>query len=173
LKREDKSVDDMHDRIDDIMIESSSVAAVENDDEYYLDQGQDPPRFFLYRQARAEKWQATGPHGMSDYDKTTTQDELDYRLKERLRVPPEKRYQREKEHYYFHDLYVDGGEECNPMRNGCTPNCRFHAEAGRIEDDEVIEEHNKLVEEHRQRNEIIEPPSEAELQRLAKIYHFK
>src|ERR1041384_1164433 len=46
------------------------------DDEYYLDQNRDPPRFYLYREARAEKWQACRPHGMSDHDKTITQDEL-------------------------------------------------------------------------------------------------
>ena len=39
---------------------------------------------------------------------------------------------------------------------------RFYAEYGRIEDQEVIEEHNKLVESLRQKNAIVEPPSEDE-----------
>jgi hypothetical protein len=42
----------------------------------------------------------------------------------------------------------------------------------RIEDEEVIDEHNKLVESHRQENSIVEPPSESELLRLAKKYRF-
>ena len=142
------------------------------DDEYYLDQNRDPPRFYIYRQARAEKWQATGPHEPSDYDRAITQDELDYRLKERLRIPPEQRYQHEKEYYYFHELYIEGGKECNPLYEGCTTKCRFHSETGRIEDMEVIEKHSKLVESMRRDNEIVEPPSEAELQRLAKAYVF-
>lgn len=58
------------------------------------------------------------------------------------------------------------------MRNGCTTNCRFHAEAGRIEDEEVIIEHNKLVESCIRNNEIVERPLEAELLRLAKTNSF-
>ena len=50
------------------------------------------------------------------------------------------------------------------MRSGCTAKCRFYPETGRIEDEEVIEEYNKLVESLRQENKIVEPPSESELQ---------
>jgi hypothetical protein len=52
------------------------------------------------------------------------------------------------------------------------PECRFYPEHGRIEDEDVIEEYNKLVESHRQKNSIIDPPSEIELLKLAKIYRF-
>jgi hypothetical protein len=48
----------------------------------------------------------------------------------------------------------------------------FYTENGRIEDEEVIQEHNKLVESARRDNRIVEPPSESELLRLAKIYRF-
>ena len=88
------------------------------DDEYYLDIGQDPPRFKYYRQARAEMG--------NDYDSTITEDELAYALKRKLRVTPEARYQHEKRNYFFHDMYVEGGKECNSMYDGCTPNCRFY-----------------------------------------------
>ena len=40
-------------------------------------------------------------------------------------------------------------------------------------DEQVIEEHNKLVESLRQKNQIVEPPPESELLlRLAKLYRF-
>jgi hypothetical protein len=42
-----------------------------------------------------------------------------------------------------------------------------------IEDEEVVEEHKKLVESLRQKNQMVEPPPESELLlRLAKIYSF-
>jgi hypothetical protein len=50
------------------------------------------------------------------------------------------------------------------MYGGCTPNCRFYPEFGVITDEEVIEEHDKLVESLRRDNKIVQPPSEAELQ---------
>lgn len=52
------------------------------DDEYHLDIGQDPPRFKYYRQTRAKKWEALGPHEPSDTDPSITQDEIDFGLKE-------------------------------------------------------------------------------------------
>ena len=134
-------------------------------DEYYLSIDSEPPRFLYYRQVRAEKWEASGPHGPSEYDDSITQDELDYALKWRLRMSPEQRYQMEKSRYYFHELYVDGERECNPACGGCTPNCRFYPEYGRIEDDEVIAEHKKLVESARRDNRIVDiplPPSKNE-----------
>jgi len=54
------------------------------------------------------------------------------------------------------------------MVDGCTSKCRYHNEIGRNEDEEVREEHNKLVERHKQENKIVESPSESELLKLAK-----
>ena len=88
-------------------------------------------------------------------NETITRDELNYSLKRKLRVPPEQLYQHEKEHYYFHDLYIEGGKECNPVYDGCTPNCRFYPEFGMITDEEVIEDHNKLIESLRRDNRIV------------------
>lgn len=39
-------------------------------------------------------------------DSTVTQDELDYYLKAKLRVPPEQRYQDKKEDWFFHVITV-------------------------------------------------------------------
>jgi hypothetical protein len=147
------------------------------DDDYYLDRGSRPPRFLAYRHARAEKWKALG-HKPQDhvYDTSITLDELDFNLKRELRISPEQRYQRDKANFLFHELscYMRGlGEEdYGCTGGGCIPECRFYPEYGRIEDEEVIEEHNKFVEKLRQRNDIVEPPSESEMLRLAKIYRF-
>jgi hypothetical protein len=182
LKREDKSVDDMHDRIDKVESTGTDPNADNKygldkyDDQYYLDIRSEPPRFAYYRHVRAEKWEAAA-HGPSEYDSTFTQDELDYALKREIRKTPEVRYQEEKANFLFHDLscYMRdlGEEDYGCTGAGCIPECKYYPEYGRIEDDEVIEQHNKLVEELRQQNKIVEPPSEAELQRLAKIYLFE
>jgi hypothetical protein len=72
-------------------------------------------------------------------------------------------------HYYHHHLhyprYAYDGYGC--VNGECIPSCRFYPEFGIIEDDEIIQDHNKLVEYYRQNNRIVEPPSEVELQRLA------
>jgi hypothetical protein len=41
----------------------------------------------------------------------------------------------------------------------CVPECRYYPKYGRIEDEEVIADHNKWVESYRQRNAIVEPPT--------------
>jgi hypothetical protein len=177
----DKHVKDLSRRLDtfsggnnDEDDDDDSYGLYEYDDDYYLDIGSEPPRFGYYRHIRAEKWKALG-HKPSEYDHSTTQDELDYALKRKLRVPPEQRYQREKAHWYWHESSwywrgVNGydGHGCNDGK--CISECRYYHETGRIEDKEVIEEHNKLVKSHRQKNAIVEPPSENELLRLAKKY---
>jgi hypothetical protein len=135
-------------------------------------------RFAYYRHVRVEQCN-------DEYKKKTfeaandsiTQDELDYSLKRNLRMPPEERYQCKKQHWYWHESSwywrgVNGydGYGCN---NGkCIPECRFYPEYGRIEDEEVIEDHNKLVESYRQKNAIVVPPSESELLRIAEMYRF-
>jgi hypothetical protein len=149
-----------------------------HDDEYYLDIGEEPPRFAYYKRVRWEKLDEHRKkrieHG-NDID-DITQDELDFILKRELRIPPEQRYQEGKENIIFHELYyldqkkveddkaefegqfIDVVKEygCGYNLKGCVPECRFYAEYGRIEDQEVIEEHNKLVEWYRQRNAIVE-----------------
>jgi hypothetical protein len=114
----------------------------------------------------------------SDFDDSVTQDELDYSLKHQLRMTPEQRYQREKSHYYWHESAWDmrglnayDGKGCNQF-TGCVPECRFYSEYGRIEDEEIVLEHNKLVESARRDNRIVEPPSQAELEKLAKTCLF-
>jgi hypothetical protein len=124
-----------------------SYGLYKHDDKYYLDIGSEPPRFAYYRHIRAEKWKALGEHKPSGYnDDSITQDELDYYLKSKLRVPPEQRYEDRKKHWYFHESswYMRGlnatgydGYGCNQI-TGCIPECRFYAQYGRIEDEEVL-----------------------------------
>ena len=75
---------------------------------------------------------------------------------------------RQKQSWFFHELswYWRGldatgydGQGCNQF-TGCVQECRFFTEYGRIEDEEVIEEHNKVVESYLQKNAIVEPPTE-------------
>ena len=63
------------------------------------------------------KWQASGPHAPSEHIDTITQEELDVALKRRRRLTPEARHQREKAHWYWHELYVEGGRERKMMVN--------------------------------------------------------
>ena len=142
------------------------------DDYYYIDRGSRPPRFQAYRHARWEKLDEWGRLTCEDVDKTTTQDELDFALKRDLRMTPEERYQLEKRSFLFHDLscYMRdlSDEEYGCDGGGCIPECRFYAEYGRIEDEEVIEEHNKFVEKLRNENRIVEPPHDKEMLRILK-----
>lgn len=156
--------------------DDGSYGLYKHDDEYYLDRGDTPPRIRYYRHVRAEEWKALGYKSQDHkYDNRITQDELNFILKRNLRMPLEQRYQREKAHWYWHesswswrqrDKKETGydGYGCNGQ---CIPECRYYHEYGRIEDEEVIEKHKKLVERHRQENSIVEPPSESELLRLA------
>ena len=183
----DKHIKDFSKRLDNVSGNSNndeedgddSYGLYKHDDDYYLDIGSEPPRFAYYRHIRAEKWKALG-HKPSEYDNSITQDELDYALKRNLTIPPEERYQHEKQHWYWHNSswYSRGldatgydGQGCNQF-TGCIPECRFYPEYGRIEDEEVIEEHNKVVESYLQKGAIVEPPFESELLSLAKIYRF-
>jgi hypothetical protein len=172
--------------------DNDNDAIIIRDDDYYLDRGSEPPRFAYYRHVRVEQctdeWRKKTLECVWD---TITQDELDYYLKAKLRASPEERYQNEKREWFFHELSylhqtVDDngkavdiikeygcGHWSNKREGGrCSPECRFYPEYGRIEDEEVIADHNNIVESLRQQNAIVEPPSEDELLELAKIYHF-
>jgi hypothetical protein len=132
----------------------------EHDDDYYFDRGQ-VPLWFRYHDIvlRERREKALGRElDVDEFHHSITQDQLDLILKMELRISSEQRYQREKQNYYFHELYIEGRRECNPALGGCTPNCRFYHEYGRIEDEEVIEKHNKFVESHQQKNAIVELP---------------
>lgn len=141
------------------------------DDDYYLsnhDKGildDIPPRFYYYKHIRAKLGLE---HGI-------TQDELNYALKRYLRMSPEQRYQRDKSHYYFYELYIEGGRECNPALGGCTPKCRFYNEYGRIEDEEVIEIYRQDEEDYRQKGTLvdIELPDEDTLNEFLREYYNK
>ena len=114
------------------------------DDDYYLAIGSEPSRFAYYRYLRIQKCDDEYRRQTCEaaYD-AITQDELDFALKRKLREHPEERYQREKEHWYWHEsswswrgLDATGydGQGCNQF-TGCVPECRYYAEYGRIEDE--------------------------------------
>ena len=161
----DKHLKDLSDRINaaafaelDKDKDKNLENAATEDDDYYLDRGERPPRFVYYKKVRREKYSDFEKLACFDPDETITQDELDFILKRQLRMTPEERYQRAKRHYYWHELYLKDRVECNPMYDGCTPKCRYHNETGRIEDEEVIQEHTKTEAEYRKQNRIVDIP---------------
>ena len=88
-----------------------------------------------------------------------------------IKGSPEDRYQDKKKVWYFHEsswyMRRHNGYDGHGCNNGeCIPECRYYPEFGRIEDGEVIQRHNEYVERLRQKNAIVEPPSESELLRL-------
>jgi hypothetical protein len=161
----------------------STAQQQELDDDIETEQYGEPYRFHIYRKARAKK---TAPALLMDGDgftyedvyDTITQEELDWQLRQQLKVSPEDRYQHEKKHWYSHELsylnqikdentagkYVDiikeygcGRYENNPR--GCVPECRYYNSTGRIEDSEVIQRHRELEKRYRDNNAIVEPPT--------------
>ena len=85
----------------------------------------------------------------------------------KLRVHPEERYQRSKEAGISMNQVgiwsIESGYDGQGCNNGeCVPECRYYPQFGRIEDEEVIQRHNEYVERFRQKNAIVEPPSESE-----------
>jgi hypothetical protein len=120
-----------------------------DDDEYYLTIGSEPDRFAYYRYIRVkyakDEWRKKTCEAAYD---SVTKDELDYSLKRNLRMTPEQRYEQKKRNYFFHL------DECS-NNGGCVPECRYYPKYGRIEQDEVTQEHTELVECHRQRNDIV------------------
>lgn len=132
-------------------------------DEYLLDTGREPLRFAYYRHVRVQ--QCTDEYRKKSFEcahDSFTQDELDFYLKAKLRTPPEERYQDQKQNWFFHDtsyskrgLEAYDGKGCNGF-TGCVPECTFYANTGVIEDEKVIDEHNRIVESLRQENAIID-----------------
>jgi hypothetical protein len=180
----DKSIDNLSKRFDrlDSLAKSGNgnigYSSKDDDDEYYLAIGSEPPRFLYYRHVRAQEWEALGQKPWDNvYDNRITQDELDYNLKKELRVSPEQRYQHRKANWFFHessylhqtvdengkavDIITESGcghGSNNDEQGCCVPECRYYPKYGRIEDEEVIEEHNKLVKALIQENAIVQPP---------------
>jgi hypothetical protein len=174
----DKYIKDVARRLDDVVSNGNGHDASDDEfqdyhDEYCLDIGSEPLRFAYYRHLRIQnsndEYRKKSCDAASD---SITQDELDYYLKRKLRVPPEERYQHAKKDWFFHELsylhqtwddnngrFVDVVKEygCGRSSNKegvCVPECRYYPKYGRIEDDEVIAEHRE-AEEHRKTNTIV------------------
>jgi hypothetical protein len=135
LKSLDKPINDLSKRLDTIELQQTIG---ETDAE--IESG-----FAKLRLERIEKWEKLGRRPTFEEEiKEITQEEWDYYKRKNLEIPPEQRYQDKKEHWYFHEsswsmrgLNAYDGKGCNQF-SGCIPECKFYAEEGRIEDEEVI-----------------------------------
>jgi hypothetical protein len=174
----DKHRRDLANRLNAVSGNDTNHNEITSDDDYYLAIGSEPPRFAYYRHVRAQEWKALGHRPWDHvYDNRITQDELDYNLKKELRISPEQRYQHRKTNWFFHessylhqtvdengkavDIIKESG--CGHWFNNgeqgcCVPECRYYPKYGRIEYEEVIEEHNKLVKDLIQENAIVQSP---------------
>ena len=88
----DRYVKDLFKKLDNCNFSSGNDN--EYDDDYYLEQGSEPPRFAEYREARAKITDVFGNKKYEDVWDIITQDESDYCLKVNLRTSSEERYQR-------------------------------------------------------------------------------
>jgi hypothetical protein len=75
-----------------------------------------------------------------------------------LRLSPEERYQRRKKDWQHHDtswfkrkVSIKDENSCNYLR--CIPACRYYPESGRIEDDEITQEHEEYWTKQRKEGE--------------------
>jgi hypothetical protein len=127
----------------------------------------EPHRFSDYRHARCKKTAPAVGITCEDVYDTITQEELDWELRQQLKVSPEDRYQHEKKHWSSHpsSWYVRvphrgyDGQGCNQFtKPSCIPECRFYPETGRIEDAEVIQKHREREKRYRDNNAIVAPP---------------
>jgi hypothetical protein len=173
LKKETASaraakISDLSQRLDSLSLDSREISFSkqaqphdEYDDYYYIDNKIELPRFAYYRRVRIEtctdEWRKKTL--MAAYD-SITNDELAFCLKAELRRSPEQRYQERKEGWLFHDsnMHNPPGDDrvlgCTSVQ--CVPECRYYPQYGRIEDSEVIEEHNKQVQYYRDKNAIVD-----------------
>jgi hypothetical protein len=96
--------------------------------------------------------------GITDY-------ELAWELEKALQVPPEVRYQNRKQHWQWHEsswwmrrntttppLTGYDGQGCS-YEHGCVPECRYYPETGRIEDSEIIKEHEEENKKYKEKRE--------------------
>jgi hypothetical protein len=175
----DKVLDRLTKRLDNLLIRGSlhSSDRWEDDltgktmqqelDDIETQQNGEPHRFSDYRLSRCKKTAPAVGITCEDVYDTITQEELDWELRQQLKVSPEERYQRNKKAWSSHpsSWYVRvphngyDGQGCNQFTDpSCIPECRFYPETGRIEDLEVIQKHREREEHYRKNNAIVRPP---------------
>jgi hypothetical protein len=137
----------------------------------------EPRRFHIYRAVRAKITKPAVGLTYEDVYDSITQEELDWSLKQKLKVSPEERYQDMKKHWYAHELsywhqtIYDNGKAVDTIKEygcgrfnakteegWCVPECRYYLKYGRIEDSEIIQKHRELEKRYRDNNAIVEPP---------------
>jgi hypothetical protein len=57
--------------------------------------------------------------------------------------------------------YDENGNTKGCTGGGCIPECRFYPATGRIEDEEIIRDHEEIEERYRKRNAIVKEPEPA------------
>ena len=125
----------------------------------------EPHRFHIYRAARAKITKPAVGLTYEDVYDSITQEELDWSLRQKLKVSPEERYQDMKKHWYSHESswyrrVPERGYDGYGCNNGkCIPECRYYSPIGRIEDSEVIQKHREREKRYRDNNAIVEPPN--------------
>jgi hypothetical protein len=82
----------------------STAQQQELDDDIETEQYGEPYRFHIYRKARAKKTAPAVGLTYEDVYDAITQEELDWSLRQQLKVSPEQRYQDMKKHWYAHEL---------------------------------------------------------------------
>lgn len=133
-------------------------------DDIETHQNGEPHRFSDYRAARSKKTAPAVGLTYEDVYDTITQEELDWELRQQLKVSPEDRYQHQKKHWYSHpsSWYVRvphrgyDGQGCTGQN--CVPECRFYPEYGRIEDSEVIQNQREREKRYRDNHAIVDIP---------------
>jgi hypothetical protein len=103
-------------------------------------------RYAMYKEQRAEERRGGVELSLIEYAGC---------LRAIGRDTPEERYQSEKERWYFHECSSYDGVSGGCKGFGCTswqciPECRYYADKGRIEDQEVIAEWERWKEKHPQ-----------------------
>jgi hypothetical protein len=149
----ERSISNLSKRLDKIV--ESKEGLKEDDIEIAIE-----TRFAKLREARAKKTASAVGLTYEDVYDTITQEELDWWLRQKLKVSPEDRYQDKKKHWYLHESswYVRvphngyDGKGCDSSHGGCIPECRFYPKTGRIENLEVIQKHRELEERYRKNN---------------------
>jgi hypothetical protein len=138
----------------------------------------EPHRFHIYRAARCKKTAPAIGKTCEDVYDSITQEELDWSLRQQLKVSPEERYQDMKKHWYAHELsywhqtIYDNGKAVDTIKEygcgrfnakteegWCVPECRYYLKYGRIEDSEIIQKHREREKRYRDNNAIVEPPT--------------
>jgi hypothetical protein len=152
-----KALDRLADRL--AKIESNNPIIIEHREETDSEKIR---RFARYRMARAKELDGHGHKTYADVYDYITLEELQFFLKQRLRLSPSQRYQQRKQYCLCHSsswckrgMKAYDGWGCNQY-TGCILSCRYYPDKGRIEDEEIIAEYEAEIAKRRKEGTLIE-----------------